>query len=130
MNESSVLREDMATDGTWLCEQHTHLAERISPPDRLATSQSEFQSYFNWARTPGVVWVGGILFFALLTRMIAQDGMDSFLDIEQMFPAHNMKALHCDHVSHVHRLQLLASRPHRGQSNTMLRGLGRDVSMI
>ena len=61
--------------------------------------------------------------------MIAQDGMDSILDIEQMFSAHNMKPPHRDHVSHVHRLQLLASRPHRDQSNTVLRGLGRDVSM-
>lgn len=49
---------------------NTHLAKRSSQLGTIATSQSDFQPYFEWVRGPAAVSVGGHHMFALLTGMI------------------------------------------------------------
>ena len=71
---------------------NTSLAKPKSCHNGSATSQSDFQPYFEWARGPAAASVGCMV-FTLLTCMIGQGGIDSFSDIKQKFLAQD-KCLH------------------------------------
>ena len=98
---------------------NTILAKRSSRLELSASSQSDFQPFFEWVRGPAAESVSGMQIFALLTCMIGQDGMDCFLDIEQKFLAHDM----CLHLATMSRMYNDYSSLHRDRTEKNLNSL-------
>ena len=106
------------------------LAKRSSRLNTIATSQSDFQPYFEWVRGPAAVSVGGHHLFALLTGMIGQDGMDCFPDVEQKYLAQGL----CLHLSTMSRMYNDYSSLYRDRTENNLNSLdfsefGRDKTI-
>ena len=98
---------------------NARLAKRNSRLDTSASSQSDFQPYFEWVRGPAAESVGCMQMLALLTCMISQDGKDCFHDIEQKFIAQDM----CLHLATMTRMYNDYSSLHRDRTEINLNSL-------